>query len=140
MIKPNNIFKLLLFGAVFWTLAAPDTMANPPTTPDRLARKALVAKVNGVISPVSAKFISNAIDEAEVKNAVCLIIELDTPGGLDDSMRTIIKRILTSRFRLLFMLPRPVRGRHRPARLSPWPRTLPPWPRAPPSARPTRFR
>jgi len=91
MIKPNNIFKLLLFSAVLWTFAAPGAMASG------LAGKALVAKVNGVISPVSAKFISNAIDEAEVKNAVCLIIELDTPGGLDDSMRTIIKRILTSK-------------------------------------------
>jgi membrane-bound serine protease (ClpP class) len=62
-----------------------------------VAQKALVAKVNGVISPVSAKFICGAIDKAEAENCVCLVIELDTPGGLDDSMRTIIKRILSSK-------------------------------------------
>lgn len=62
-----------------------------------LAQKALVAKVNSVISPVTAKFISEAIEKAETENNVCLIIELDTPGGLDDSMRTIIKRILASK-------------------------------------------
>jgi len=53
--------------------------------------------VNGVISPISSKYISEAIEQAEKNNAACLVIELDTPGGLDDSMRAIIKRMLASK-------------------------------------------
>lgn len=83
----SNILKALIFGALLWLMGAPGALAS----------KALVAKVNGVISPVTAKFISEAIDAAEAQNAVCLIIELDTPGGLDDSMRAIIKRMLAAK-------------------------------------------
>ena len=77
----------LTLSAALWLAAACGAQAG----------KVLLAKVDAVISPVSAKFISQAIDRAEEENAVCLIIELDTPGGLDDSMRIIIKRILASK-------------------------------------------
>jgi membrane-bound serine protease (ClpP class) len=56
----------------------------------------LMIEVDGIINPATAKFITNAIDEAAVQNAQCLIIELDTPGGLMESMRLIVKKILTS--------------------------------------------
>ncbi len=52
--------------------------------------------VESAITPVSAEFIIDAIDEAEEGNAECLIIQLDTPGGLMTSMRLIIKEILSS--------------------------------------------
>jgi membrane-bound serine protease (ClpP class) len=56
----------------------------------------LMIEVDGIINPATAKFITNAIDEAARQNAQCLIIELDTPGGLMESMRMIVKKILTS--------------------------------------------
>jgi membrane-bound serine protease (ClpP class) len=56
----------------------------------------LVAKVDGIISPASAKFMINAIDRAEAMRAECVVFELDTPGGLDESMRAIIKGIMSS--------------------------------------------
>lgn len=57
----------------------------------------LVAKVDGVIGPITAKFMVEAIDRAEQQQAECVVFELDTPGGLDDSMRVIIKRIMSAK-------------------------------------------
>ena len=56
----------------------------------------LMIEVDGIINPATSKFITDAIDQANQQNAQCLIIELDTPGGLMESMRMIVKKILTS--------------------------------------------
>lgn len=53
-------------------------------------------KIEGVINPVAAEFITNGIRTAEEEAAHCLIIQLDTPGGLDTSMRQIVKNILNA--------------------------------------------
>jgi len=53
-------------------------------------------EVDGIINPATSKFITESIDQATEKGAQCLIIQLDTPGGLMESMRTIVKKILTS--------------------------------------------
>jgi len=50
-----------------------------------------VITIEGVINPVSAEYIVNSIAEAEINNADGIIIELDTPGGLMESMRQIVK-------------------------------------------------
>ncbi|HPD60415.1 MAG TPA: nodulation protein NfeD [Thermodesulfobacteriota bacterium] len=55
-----------------------------------------VIEVNGIINPVSAEYIIDSIKTTEKDSAQCLIIKLDTPGGLDTSMRQIIKEILNS--------------------------------------------
>jgi membrane-bound serine protease (ClpP class) len=49
-----------------------------------------------IINPVAAEYIISAIDRAEKEKAACLIIELDTPGGLLSSTRTIVKRIMNA--------------------------------------------
>ncbi len=53
-------------------------------------------EVDGIINPVSAKFIIESIDQATENGAQCLIVQLDTPGGLMESMRIIVKKILTA--------------------------------------------
>jgi len=53
-------------------------------------------EVEGIINPATARFITESIDKAINENAQCLIIQLDTPGGLMDSMRNIVKKILTA--------------------------------------------
>lgn len=53
-------------------------------------------QIAGVINPASSEFIETAIDEANENGASCLVIELDTPGGLMKSMNAIIKAILSS--------------------------------------------
>jgi len=53
--------------------------------------------LNDQITPASAEFITSAIDRAEREQATALIITLNTPGGLDTSMREIVARIDASR-------------------------------------------
>ncbi|MBF0540835.1 MAG: nodulation protein NfeD [Nitrospirae bacterium] len=53
----------------------------------------LVVSVNDMISPVSAEFIQSNIQRANIERFTAIIIKLDTPGGLDSSMRSIIKDI-----------------------------------------------
>jgi membrane-bound serine protease (ClpP class) len=56
-----------------------------------------IVKVADAISPGTAEFINNSIEKAEKEEAACIIIELDTPGGLAESMRLIIQDILGSK-------------------------------------------
>ncbi len=56
-----------------------------------------VLKLEGVINPVSSKFITEALEKAQDEGAECFVIELDTPGGLMESMRKIIKEMLNSK-------------------------------------------
>lgn len=55
-----------------------------------------IADLDGVISPASSSYILRVIDSAEEENAACVIIKMDTPGGLDLSMREMTKRILNA--------------------------------------------
>jgi len=77
---------LLLFGSLF---ATTEDMGK-----DR--KSVHVIEVDGIINPVSAKYIVRSIDRAQEENAQCLIVILDTPGGLMESMRTIVKKMLSA--------------------------------------------
>ena len=60
-------------------------------------RHALVADVDGMINPVSQRFISRAIDKGEKDGAEVVIIKLDTPGGLLSSTQEIVEDLLSDR-------------------------------------------
>jgi len=53
--------------------------------------------IDAPIHPVTSEYIRNAIDKAEADNMRMVIMVLNTPGGLDSSMREIIERILSSK-------------------------------------------
>ena len=53
-----------------------------------------VIKIDGGINPASNDFIKMSIQEAQSKKAECLVIQLDTPGGLLSSTREIVQAIL----------------------------------------------
>ena len=55
-----------------------------------------VIKINDIITPAVADFISRSIEQSSKDRAECLIIQMDTPGGLDLSMRDIIKEMMNS--------------------------------------------
>jgi membrane-bound serine protease (ClpP class) len=60
------------------------------------ASQVMIIRVEDAISPASARFMVQAIEKAQAEKAECLIIEMDTPGGLDQSMRQVIKAIMAS--------------------------------------------
>ena len=55
-----------------------------------------VISVADVINPVSAEYITESLKAAIQQGSQAMIIQLDTPGGLDKSMRLIIKEMLNS--------------------------------------------
>ncbi len=60
------------------------------------AQKVYFIKIDSAITPVTANFINYALNHAEEKKGKALIIQLDTPGGLVDSTREIVKGFLQS--------------------------------------------
>src|SRR5438132_4450102 len=60
------------------------------------AEKVAFIKIDGAIGPATASYISRSIDEARTQNAQCLVIQLNTPGGLLDSTQTIVQSFLGS--------------------------------------------
>ncbi|TET23173.1 MAG: nodulation protein NfeD [Candidatus Stahlbacteria bacterium] len=75
-------FRLLLFLL--------PVLAYPATS------RYVVLEFEGTIGPVSDRYIANGIDKAEELDADFILLKLDTPGGLDESMRAIVKKIMAS--------------------------------------------
>lgn len=69
----------------------------PPSLFSAPRGEVFLINVEGIINPAMANYIVKGVDRAEREGGCCLVIQLDTPGGLMDSMRTIVKRILSAR-------------------------------------------
>ena len=88
-IRPAVIFSLgsrLALAAILLAL----------TPAFALSAQVNVIRVEGVISSSAADYIVSAIKQADKEKVAALVIELDTPGGLDTSMRAIIKEMLAA--------------------------------------------
>jgi len=87
MLKRN---KLLLILSIFSVLAFVAEVPSQERAP------VFTIEVDAIINPATAKFILDSIDNATQQGAQCLIIKLDTPGGLLESTRMIVKKELAS--------------------------------------------
>ena len=83
----------ILVGFCFWP--ALPLAQSPGTSSDTPV--AVVAELDGIIHPVSAEYLTGVIDQADTSAADIVIIVLRTPGGLLESTRTIVSRMITSR-------------------------------------------
>ncbi|GAB4332831.1 MAG: nodulation protein NfeD [Calditrichia bacterium] len=77
----NKIALLFLASLAFFSLLSAGS-------------KVYVMPLEGAISPVSDEFLADGLERAEEDSAECLVILLDTPGGLMKSMHNMVKRIL----------------------------------------------
>ena len=86
------IFRRTLLALVILLLAASITMNVRAAIP-----RIDVITVKGTINPVLTDYISRGIEQAENTGASIIIIQMDTPGGLDTAMRDIIQEIINSK-------------------------------------------
>ena len=59
--------------------------------------RVVVVKISGAINPVVSEFVKAEIQEANEAKDALVVLTMDTPGGLDTSMRVIIKAIQSSK-------------------------------------------
>jgi membrane-bound serine protease (ClpP class) len=68
-------------------------------------------KIDGAIGPATASYIARAIDAASARNDECLILQLDTPGGLVDSASQIVEKFYSSKIPVVvYVAPAPARA------------------------------
>ena len=75
--------------------AAAPPAAAPPAA-DSGAGTAAVLEINGPIGPATSRYVVHGIESAHENGSRLVVLELDTPGGLDSAMRDIIRAILAS--------------------------------------------
>jgi membrane-bound serine protease (ClpP class) len=80
------LVALLVLAAAGASLPAPASAAAPVAT----------IQIDGVISPVTVRLVEAALARAQSEGAGALVIQLDTPGGLERSMRLICQRLLNA--------------------------------------------
>ncbi|MGY6271418.1 NfeD family protein [Achromobacter denitrificans] len=68
--------------------------ANAQPAPD--PRTAVVLSLDGIVGPATADYLIRGLAAAREQNAAVAVLRIDTPGGLDASMRDIIRAILAS--------------------------------------------
>ena len=59
-------------------------------------RSALLLDVNGPIGPATSEYVEQGLEKAASQKAALVVLRMDTPGGLDTSMRAIVKAIIAS--------------------------------------------
>ena len=91
--------RFVLFAASLSLLALTSSRAHPARTRGETAApvpRVLAVRLTGLVSPVMDDLFGQAIARAQAGGYRALVVELDTPGGLESSMRGIVQRELAS--------------------------------------------
>ncbi|MEA1866655.1 MAG: hypothetical protein U9N19_00910, partial [Thermodesulfobacteriota bacterium] len=102
-IQPDTHFlkvAVLLFITLFLSMSAPSLWGDnqndkPQNTTDH--SRIYLVKLKGSINPGAAELLKRALREADMGLATCLVIELDTPGGLVSTLRDMVQEVMASR-------------------------------------------
>jgi membrane-bound serine protease (ClpP class) len=91
--KGRTAARLALACLTGFMVAVPPALATAQDRPPT----AYIAELDGIIHPISAEYLIGVIDLADAAAANLVVIVLRTPGGLLESTRTIVSRMITSR-------------------------------------------
>lgn len=86
----------VVFGAFAYAANADAPAAAAPVVTASISN-VVELRLDGEVEPLLAEYIVNGIAQANAQNAGLILITVNTPGGLDTSMREIIQAILASR-------------------------------------------
>jgi membrane-bound serine protease (ClpP class) len=88
---------MALSGGMPAAFGASSTVADVAATTEATVKpQAIVLEINGAIGPATSRYVVHGIESAQKAGSRLVILEVDTPGGLDTSMRDIIRAILAS--------------------------------------------
>lgn len=87
---------LLLIVGMTLALAQPGGTADRERAQPAAAAPVYLIPLKGAVGPASASFVRRGFEQARQAGAQLIVLEMDTPGGLDPSMRQIIQDILAS--------------------------------------------
>ena len=91
----GHTLRRFVLAGVLALLAVLAATAQPAET-EKSGRIVLQAALEGPIGPASARHIEKVLTEAGERSAQAIVLRIDTPGGLADTMRVIISEILES--------------------------------------------
>ncbi|MBI4728154.1 MAG: nodulation protein NfeD [Acidobacteria bacterium] len=94
MRRPALLAAALLAGAL--STIAPGRAVSSTGVATAAGARVLLVRIEGVVDPLVARYVERAVGEAGRAGDAALLVQIDTPGGLDSSMRAIIRAILGS--------------------------------------------
>jgi len=88
MTGPGKLARLCTLGSLLLAMLA--------ATPSWAARPVSVIDIDGAITPITVRLLAAAIERAQADGSQALVVQLNTPGGLERSMRSMVQSILNS--------------------------------------------
>jgi membrane-bound serine protease (ClpP class) len=97
--RGNAIFAIIRsvvrFASLWWSIAASVAALGVPLTATA-AERAVILNIDGVIGPAVSDYILREVKAANSHDIGLIVLRMNTPGGLDSSMREIVSAILSS--------------------------------------------